>query len=78
MCGRVVKYQTFLTVFVGVKQGKSLSPLLFILILNDLADDLPVRTAFDDSIIEDFQKFIQLFADDTLLMANNVPNYRQC
>ena len=31
-----------------------------------------VRTSFDDSIIEDFQKFIPLFADDTLLMANDV------
>ena len=49
-----------------------MSPLLFILFLNDVADEPNVKvdaSSFDDSIAE-FPKFILLFADDTLLLAN--------
>ena len=60
--------------YVGVKLGEPLSPLLFILFLTDVADELNVKvdaSSFDDSIAE-FQKFILLFADDTLLLANTL------
>ena len=51
-CGKV---SDFFESFVEVKQGELLSPLLFIVFLNDLADDLRVRTTFDDSIFEIFK-----------------------
>ena len=58
---------------VGVKQGEPLSPLLFILFLNDLAEELEANANLDNEIdfIDHFQKFILLFADDTLLLAES-------
>ena len=67
------KFSDYFDSFVGVKQGEPLSPLLFILFLNELTEELQVNvdlSTFDNSIIEEFQKFVLLFADDTLLLAN--------
>ena len=58
---------------VGVKQGEPLSPLLFIIFLNDMAEELDTNLNFenDSEFIDHFQKFILLFADDTLLLAES-------
>ena len=58
---------------VGVKQGEPLSPLLFILFLNDLSSELDMDVD-TELIMEEFQKFILLFADDTLLLAEMLPD----
>ena len=54
---------------VGVKQGEPLSPLLLILFLNDLSAELDIDTNtgnVNDELIDIFQKFMLLFADDTV------------
>ena len=60
---------------VGVKQGEPLSPLLLILFLNDLSNELGIDTNIgniNQDIIGLFQKFILLFADDTILMSDSL------
>ena len=60
---------------VGVKQGEPISPLLFILFLNDLSTELDIDTNtgnVNDELIDLFQTFMLLFADDTVLLSESL------
>ena len=55
---------------VALKQGEPLSPVMLILFLNDLAVELSINVNVF-SLTEEFQKFVLLFTDDSLLLAES-------
>ena len=69
---------------VGVHQGENLSPILFLLFLNDLSDSLAskfqglnllsdtVHSLLDDEDVAVFFKlYVLLYADDTVILAES-------
>lgn len=58
----------FFDSYMWVKQGEPLSPLLFILFINDMSESLSDEAA-DIISIDELQIFLLLFADDTVLFS---------
>ena len=56
--------------YLGVRQGKYLSPFLFSMYLNDLKDDFYLKGAKGEDVYM-LILFILLYADDVILFANS-------
>ena len=57
--------------YVGMKQGEPFSPLLFIIFINDLANDL-LRNGISTFNLDRFQMFMLLFAYNTVLFVDTL------
>ena len=63
----------FICLYIGVNHGEPLSPLLFVVFINDMVSESENLTAFT---LNQMQIFILLFADDTVLLSDS-PVYLQ-
>ena len=65
-----ISYSDYFDVTFGVKQGKPLSPLLFILFINDIKDCINIDK-LTESDLQLLSVFMLLFADDIALFTTN-------
>ena len=65
-----MNFSNFFDVSIGLKQGEPLSPLLFILFVNDISHNINFNN-LTDSDIEQLSLYMLLFADDIALFTTN-------
>jgi hypothetical protein len=65
-----MSYSDFFDVSLGVKQGEPLSPLLFILFINDIKDCINVQN-LSNADLHLLSVFMLIFADDIVLFTTN-------
>ena len=62
----------------GLKQGDSCSPILFSLLINELANEIVLNDKHGISLSPDIlQILIMLFADDVVLLSNTIVGLQQ-
>ena len=76
-------YTTEFTCNIGIRQGENLSSMLFAMYMNDIESFLQdqnceyVNVSSHDNLDVFFQLFILLYADDTVLLATSVKNFKK-
>ena len=68
------KYSDFYKCFKGLVQGDALSPLIFLLFVNDLENDLMSDNYCPSLHINEINVFLLMYTDDTVLLAESPEN----
>ena len=69
----ITNFLELFNVSLGLKQGEPLSPILFLLFINDITENLDF-TSLNNSDLELLSKYLILFADNMVLFTTNQEN----